>query len=161
MNKTPSSLLPLLGKAELRSSNTLAEHYGSVFEIANGSLQQLMDTDRSLHISEARVIHEQARAISAITVRQFREQRLTTSIRRAFEPGSGIKGLVDAPTYNDLFRPDWASHCPTDAIEATTSPVAYLADLYREVQKIEQSGPSGKGRAIAFCWLTDARIWPT
>jgi hypothetical protein len=146
MNKTPSSLLPLLGKAELRSSNTLAEHYGSVFEIANGSLQQLMDTDRSLHISEARVIHEQARAISAITVRQFREQRLTTSIRRAFEPGSGIKGLVDAPTYNDLFRPDWASHCPTDAIEATTSPVAYLADLYREVQKIEQSGPSGEGQ---------------
>lgn len=145
MNKTPSSLLQLLGKPD-RSGTSLLEHYDSVFEIANGSLQQLMDTDRRLHISEARVIHEQARAISAITVRQFREQRLTTSIRRAFEPGSGIKGLVDAPTYNDLFRPDWASHCPTDAIEATTSPVAYLADLYREVQKIEQSGPSGEGQ---------------
>lgn len=147
MTKTPSPLLQLLNQDELRISNPLEAHYDSVFQIANGSLQQLMDTDRRLHISEARAIHEQARAITAITVRQFREQRLTTSIRRAFEPGSGIRGLVDAPTYNDLFRPDWANHCPTDAIEATTSPIAYLADLYREVQKIEQSGPPGKGQS--------------
>ncbi|MDO7899428.1 Tc toxin subunit A [Pseudomonas citrulli] len=145
MNEKASSLLQLLNQTD-RARSLLQEHYGSVLEIASGSLQQLMDTDRRLHISEARAIHEQARAISAVTVRQFREQRLTTSIRRAFEPGSGIRGLVDAPTYNDLFRPDWANHCPTDAIEATTSPVAYLADLYREVQKIEQSGGPGGGQ---------------
>ncbi|NWD75553.1 hypothetical protein HX890_15670 [Pseudomonas gingeri] len=145
MNKTPSSLLQLLGKTGGRRG-LLQEQYGSVLEIATSSLQQLMSTDKTLHISEAQALHEQAKAISNIAVRQFREQRLTTSIRRAFEPGSGIRGLVDAPTYNDLFRPDWAQHCPTDAIEATTSPIAYLADLYREVQKIEQSGRPGEGQ---------------
>ncbi|NWD68415.1 hypothetical protein HX870_12505 [Pseudomonas gingeri] len=145
MNKTPSSLLQLLGKTGGRRG-LLQEQYGSVLEIATSSLQQLMSTDKTLHISEAQALHEQAKAISNIAVRQFREQRLTTSIRRAFEPGSGIRGLVDAPTYNDLFRPDWAQHCPTDAIEATTSPIAYLADLYREVQKIEQSGRTGEGQ---------------
>ncbi|MBT2340969.1 MULTISPECIES: Tc toxin subunit A [Pseudomonas] len=144
MNKPPSALLPLLSKTE-RGRTQLLEHYDSVLEIAKGSLQQLMDTGRNLHISEARALHEQARAISVVTVRQFREQRLTTAVRRAFEPGTGIRGLVDTPTYNDLFRPDWANHCPTDAIEATTSPVAYLADLYREVQKIEQSGRLNEG----------------
>lgn len=145
MSKSPSSLLQLLGKTE-RNRSQLLEHYDSVLEIAKGSLQQLMSTDRTLHISEARALHEQARAISVVTARQFREQRLTTAIRRALEPGSGIRGLVDAPTYNDLFRPDWANHCPTDAIEATTSPVAYLADLYREAQKIEQSGRTEDGQ---------------
>lgn len=158
MNKTPSSLLQLLGSSE-RSAKPLQEHYDSVFEIASGSLQQLMDTDKTLHISEARAMHEQARAISAITVRQFREQRLTTAIRRAFEPGSGIRGLVDSPTYNDLFRPDWANHCPTDAIEATTSPIAYLADLYREVQKIEQSGQPGEGQGSRILLADRRRDW--
>jgi len=149
MNEERSSLLQLLSKSE-RSRSQLLEHYDSVLEIAKGSLQQLMSTDKTLHITEARALHEQARAISAVTLRQFREQRLTTAIHRAFEPGSGIRGLVDAPTYNDLFRPDWANHCPTDAIEATTSPIAYLADLYREVQKIEQSGRTrdGEGNRI-------------
>ncbi|MBV6750168.1 hypothetical protein KV580_07650 [Pseudomonas chlororaphis] len=144
-------------------------------EIAKGSLEQLMSTDRTLHITEARALHEQARAISVVTLRQFREQRLTTAIHRAFEPGSGIRGLVDAPTYNDLFRPDWANHCPTDAIEATTSPIAYLADLYREVQKIEQSGRPGDGQGnrilleerrpdLADLWLDHSaleRVEPT
>lgn len=174
MNKPPSSLLQLLGKTE-RSRSQLLEHYDSVLEIAKGSLQQLMSTDRTLHISEARALHEQARAISVVTARQFREQRLTTAIRRALEPGSGIRGLVDAPTYNDLFHPDWANHCPTDAIEATTSPVAYLADLYREVQKIEQSGRTESGQAnrilladrrpdLAGLWLDHSaleRVEPT
>ncbi|WP_256344799.1 Tc toxin subunit A [Pseudomonas gingeri] len=134
-----------------------------------------MSTDKTLHITEARALHEQARAISAVTLRQFREQRLTTAIHRAFEPGSGIRGLVEAPTYNDLFRPDWANHCPTDAIEATTSPIAYLADLYREVQKIEQSGRTRDGQGnrilladrrpdLADLWLDHSaleRVEPT
>jgi len=174
MNEKPSTLLQLLNKSE-RSRSQLLEHYDSVLEIAKGSLQQLMSTDKTLHITEARALHEQARAISAVTLRQFREQRLTTAIHRAFEPGSGIRGLVDAPTYNDLFRPDWANHCPTDAIEATTSPIAYLADLYREVQKIEQSGRTRDGQGnrilledrrpdLADLWLDHSaleRVEPT
>lgn len=119
---------------------SLSDQFGSVMSLARADVAQLMKQNPGMHITEARRLHDRAQAMSAVIARQFREQRLTASVRQANRPPTGIKGLVDGPTYTDMFNPDWANHCPPDAIEATTSPVAYLADLYRYVKQLEATG---------------------
>lgn len=131
-----SVLLKKLKQPQARQA-TLGEQFPSVFSIARSNTAQLLKADPLLHISDARSLHAQAIVMTAMVARQFREQRLTASVRQAVRNDSGIKGLVDAPTYSDMFNPEWANHCPPDAIEATTSPVAYLADLYREAAVVE------------------------
>ncbi|WP_122320617.1 Tc toxin subunit A [Pseudomonas cichorii] len=118
----------------------LSNQFPSVFSIASATTAQLLESDPLLHISTARSLHAASISMTAMIVRQFRERRLTASVRRALRYENGISSLVDTPTYTDMFNPDWASHCPPDAIEATTSPIAYLADLYREVETIEKTG---------------------
>ncbi|HEY0290565.1 MAG TPA: Tc toxin subunit A [Pseudomonas sp.] len=132
-------LLQKTGQPQSRSASLL-EQYPSVMSLARADVGQLMKSNPGLHITQARKLHEQATAMSVVIARQFREQRLTASVRQANRPPTGIKGLVDGPTYTDMFNPDWANHCPPDAIEATTSPVAYLADLYRYAKELEATG---------------------
>ncbi|RAU45802.1 MULTISPECIES: Tc toxin subunit A [unclassified Pseudomonas] len=140
--KTPSALDVLLNGAAQRtdSLSSLTDQFSSVMSLARADIPRLMKQNPQMHISEARDVHARAQAMSVVIARQFREQRLTASVRQANTPPTGIKGLVDGPTYTDMFNPDWANHCPPDAIEATTSPVAYLADLYRYAQELEATG---------------------
>lgn len=140
-SKSVSALDILLqGAQQTVSSAALSEQFSSVMSLANAGIPRLMDQNPQMHISEARDLHARAQAMSVVIARQFREQRLTASVRQANRPPTGIKGLVDGPTYTDMFNPDWANHCPPDAIEATTSPVAYLADLYRYAKDLEATG---------------------
>jgi hypothetical protein len=132
-------LLQRSGQPQSRVS-ALTEQFGSVMSLARADVAQLMKRTPGLHITEARDLHARAQAMSVVIARQFREQRLTASVRQANRPPTGIKGLVDGPTYTDMFNPDWANQCPPDAIEATTSPVAYLADLYRYAKDLEATG---------------------
>ncbi len=134
------SALAILSKRFNPSQSSLSDQFPSVFSIASGSTEQLLESDPLLHVSVARRLHAASVSMSAVVARQFREQRLTASVRHALRDAIGVAGLLDTPTYTDMFNPDWANHCPPDAIEATTSPVAYLADLYREVQVIEKAG---------------------
>jgi len=147
--KPDSALTVLLKKLNQPKGRqaALGEQFPSVFSIARSNTAQLLKADPLLHISDARSLHAQAIVMTAMVARQFREQRLTASVRQAVRNDSGIKGLVDAPTYTDMFNPDWAKHCPPDAIEATTSPVAYLADLYREAAAVEDMADD-QGRAL-------------
>ncbi|MCI8211522.1 hypothetical protein AUC61_18495 [Pseudomonas sp. S25] len=119
---------------------TLSEQYPTVLSVARSDVVGLLNNNPGLHITEARELVQRARAMSVVIARQFREQRLTASVRHANRPPTGVKGLVEGPTYTDMFNPDWANQCPPDAIEATTSPVAYLADLYRYSQELEATG---------------------
>lgn len=140
-SKSVSALDILLkGSRQTVSTSTLSEQFSSVMSLANASIPRLMEQNPQMHISEARDLHARAQAMSVVIARQFREQRLTASVRQANLPPTGVKGLVDGPTYTDMFNPDWANHCPPDAIEATTSPVAYLADLYRYAKDLEATG---------------------
>ncbi|WP_122316522.1 Tc toxin subunit A, partial [Pseudomonas cichorii] len=144
------SALAILSKRFNQSQTSQAvfgDQFPSVFSIARASTAQLLESDPLLHISTARSMHAASISMSAVVARQFREQRLTASVRQALR--SGITGLVDTPTYTDMFNPDWASHCPPDAIEATTSPIAYMADLYREVQAIEKIGDPDRAITLA------------
>ncbi|MFS2161863.1 Tc toxin subunit A [Pseudomonas sp. Pseusp122] len=141
-------LLKNANQPEARQA-ALGGQFPSVFSIARSNTEQLLKSDVQLHISEARSLHAKAIAMTAMIARQFREQRLTASVRNAVRSDRGIKGLVDAPTYTDMFNPDWANHCPPDAIEATTSPVAYLADLYREAQAVEATADQERALKLA------------
>lgn len=136
MSEKKNSPMTQLGVSASRQQ-LLSETFASVFDIAAQPLARLLATDPKMHISEARPLLQQAKVLAAHSARQFREQRLTTSIRNAYPSETGVKGLIDGPTYTGMFDPDWAAHCPPDAIEATTSPIAYLADLYREALTIE------------------------
>lgn len=153
MAKKPSKTAPksvsaldilLQGSQQTVSSAALSEQFSSVMSLANAGIPRLMEQNPQMHISEARDLHARAQAMSVVIARQFREQRLTASVRQSNRPPTGIKGLVDGPTYTDMFNPDWANHCPPDAIEATTSPVAYLADLYRYAKDLEATGKQGE-----------------
>ncbi|WP_341959304.1 Tc toxin subunit A [Pseudomonas sp. RC10] len=144
-SKSVSALDILLeGSQHTASTSALSEQFSSVMSLANASIPRLMEQNPQMHISEARDLHGRAQAMSVVIARQFREQRLTASVRHANRPPTGVKGLVDGPTYTDMFNPDWANHCPPDAIEATTSPVAYLADLYRYAKALEATGKQGE-----------------
>lgn len=138
MSEKKNSPMSQLGVSASRQQ-LLSETFDSVFDIAAQPLARLLATDPKMHISEARPLLQQAKVLAAHSARQFREQRLTTSIRNAYPSETGVKGLIDGPTYTGMFDPDWAAHCPPDAIEATTSPIAYLADLYREALTIEDN----------------------
>lgn len=115
----------------------LSEAFPSVLDLSGANVSQLLALDPHMHISEARELLERAKTVAVVTARQFRERRLSSGVRTAFMPETGVKGLVQGPTYTDMFTPNWAEMCPPNAIEATTSPIAYLTDLYREVDKIE------------------------
>lgn len=123
----------------------LSDAFPSVLDLSGASVSQLLALDPLMHISEAREVLERAKTAAVVTARLFRERRLSTGVRTAYSPGNGVKGLVQGPTYNDMFTPNWAEMCPPNAIEATTSPIAYLTDLYREVHKIEATA---KGRSF-------------
>lgn len=144
-SKSVSALDILLqGSPQTINSAALSEQFTSVMSLANAGIPRLMAQNPGMHISEARDLHARAQAMSVVIARQFREQRLSASVRQANQPPTGVKGLVDGPTYTDMFNPDWVNHCPPDAIEATTSPVAYLADLYRYAKALEATGEPGK-----------------
>lgn len=134
--KEPINLMARLDTCD-QSQRLLNNTFTTVFDLAAQSVTQLLAVDSTLHITQARPLLEQAKALTVSNARQFREQRLSTGVRTAYSSEPGIKGLVAGPTYTAMFNPNWAEQCPPGAIEATTSPIAYLTDLYREAEKIE------------------------
>ncbi|MES2868820.1 MAG: Tc toxin subunit A [Pseudomonadota bacterium] len=134
--KEPINLMARLDTCD-QSQRLLNNTFTTMFDLAAQSVTQLLAVDSTLHITQARPLLEQAKALTVSNARQFREQRLSTGVRTAYSSEPGIKGLVAGPTYTAMFNPNWAEQCPPGAIEATTSPIAYLTDLYREAEKIE------------------------
>jgi len=144
--KAGSALDALLKDAQQSpaSISSLTTQFSSVMSLAQADIPRLMKQNPGMHITEARDIDARAKAMSVVIARRFREQRLSAAMREANRPPSGIKGLVEGPTYTEMFNPDWANHCPPDAIEATHSPVAYLTDLYRFAKELEATGDPAK-----------------
>lgn len=135
--KASINLMAQLDAPESRQQ-LLNNMFPTVFDLAAQSVTQLLAVDSTMHITQARPLLEQAKALTGSNARLFREQRLSTGVRTAYTSEPGIKGLIPGPTYTGMFNPDWAAHCPPGAIEATTSPIAYLTDLYREAENVEK-----------------------
>ncbi|WP_434628084.1 Ig-like domain-containing protein [Pseudomonas sp. Z1-29] len=147
--KAPINLMARLDAPEQRQQ-LLNTAFPTVFNMAAQSVQQVLAVDPTMHITEARPLLEQAKALTVSNARLFREQRLSAGVRTAYAQEPGIQGLIPgSPTYTHMFTPDWAAQCPPGAIEATTSPIAYLTDLYREAEDIEKNATPGRNIPLA------------
>ncbi|MFJ4375069.1 Tc toxin subunit A [Pseudomonas japonica] len=123
---------------------------GSAFEIARGSVESLMKRVPELDGDEAHRVHQRATALAVLAARQYREQRLTAQVEIPSPPWrTGLRALVDGPTFESQFNPSWGDNCPPEAIEATTSPAAYLTALFQWVtQVIEPQANQEEGKPI-------------
>lgn len=109
---------------------------GSAFAIARGSVEQLQARAPGLGAEQARVVHQRASALAVLAARHYREQRLTAAQGGENPWRTGLRALVDGPTFESQFSPSWGDNCTPDAIEATTSPAAYLTALYQWVTEV-------------------------
>lgn len=127
----------------------LSENFDSILDLAAAPIERVLSADPDISFSDARELQDQAITRAVVVSRLFREQRLSSSIHVAVRAESGIKGMMPVPSYGQMFDPNWADQCPPGAIEATNSPVAYLADLYREAVRIESSSTESHKVSLA------------
>ncbi|WP_175650704.1 Tc toxin subunit A [Pseudomonas sp. Marseille-P9899] len=120
----------------------------SAFSIARGTLAQLMARRPDLAGDEARALHQRASTLAVLAARHYREQRLTGTASASAPWRTGLRALVDGPTFENQFQPSWGDNCLPGAIEATTSPVAYLVALYQWVTTVIE--PMANDQAITL-----------
>jgi len=101
----------------------------SVLALQRNTPEQLMTEYPHLHYKEANRFKARLDVASAAMMRKFREKRLSTLTRRAADEMKGPLSLTNGPTFENQFLPNWANNTRPDAIDATTSPAAYLIDL--------------------------------
>lgn len=133
--KAESARNPLarIARTPDQAERLLQAGLGSAFAIARSSVEQLLSIDPGLSAADAQALHQRASALAVLAARHYREQRLTAT--QTAEPSwrTGLRALVDGPTFESLFNPSWSENCTPDAIEATTSPAAYVAALFKWV----------------------------
>ena len=122
----------------------------SAFAIAKISVEQLQALDPSLGNVQAQTLHQRASALAVLAARHYREQRLTAA-QPAEQPWrTGVRALVDGPTFESQFSPSWSDNCTPGSIEATTSPAAYLTSLWTfATQTLEPKADPAKAIPLA------------
>ncbi|OLS64335.1 Tc toxin subunit A [Pseudomonas putida] len=109
---------------------------GSAFAIARGSVEALMKRTPGLSGEDARRLHQRASALAVLAAREYREERLTTEDSGDQPWRTGLRALVEGPTFESQFSPSWSDNCLPGSIEATTSPAAYLTALFTWVTRV-------------------------
>ena len=133
------SVEPTLAKIVSRPEQAeclLEAGLNSAFAIARGGVERLQALAPGLGAEDARTLHQRASALAVLAARQYREQRLCTTQAAAPAWRTGVRALVEGPTFESQFSPSWGDNCTPGAIEATTSPAAYLAALYQWVTEV-------------------------
>lgn len=92
-------------------------------------LDALMACYPSLDVSEARRLKARLDVTSAAMMRGFRERRLSAQGARAGDEIKGPLAQSSGPTFENQFLPSWANNADPQAVDATTSPAAYLIDM--------------------------------
>jgi len=112
---------------------------GSIFPLVEKGVQGLV---REFDVSapDARQFLRRANALAIYVRRRFIEHTLWCNADG--NPDSqgarnGLLSMVAGPSFTDVFNPQFGALCPPQALESQTSPVAYLLDLLRWVQRIE------------------------
>lgn len=122
---------------------------GSALSIARASVETLMKQVPGLSGPSAQRLHQRASALAVLAARHYREQRLTASEAAEQPWQTGLRALVDGPTFDSQFSPNWNDNCPPGSIEATTSPAAYLTALFQwATQVIEPLANVEEGQPI-------------
>lgn len=150
--KAESARNPLarIARTPDQAERLLQAGLGSAFAIARSSVEHLLSIDPELSAADAQALHQRASALAVLAARHYREQRLTATQAAAPSWRTGLRALVDGPTFESLFNPSWSENCTPDAIEATTSPAAYVAALFKWVtEEIETKADPAKRIPLA------------
>lgn len=117
----------------------------SILDLQRKTPTSLMELYPPLRASEARRLKARLDVASAAMMRAFREKRLSAGIRRAADEMKGPLALTSGPTFENQFNPSWANHTHPGAVDATTSPAAYLIDMLAFARDhIESQGDAEK-----------------
>jgi hypothetical protein len=122
------------------------EHFvakgGSVFDLLKLGRQQVVETF-GLHSRTAQLLMDRAQSLAVYTAREFREQRLVTQAPPNPLHRTGVQALVaDAPTFDDLFDPDWEGASPSQSPDSSISPAAYFVRLIILARDLENRAGS-------------------
>ncbi|WP_338910471.1 Tc toxin subunit A [Mycetohabitans rhizoxinica] len=141
-NAVSSTLKHLTDDHSAAPTALSAAGFRSAFSIATTPADKFLKESCLSGVPDAQQLYQGATATAVAIARAFRERRLSAAVRHAVGNQSGIRSLVEGPTYEDQFQPSWSSNCVPGALEATTGPIAYLVDLYRKAKLLEAEGVS-------------------
>ncbi|WP_085689483.1 MULTISPECIES: Tc toxin subunit A [unclassified Pseudomonas] len=113
---------------------------GSIFPLVENGIDGLVK-DYRMSREDAQAFLRQASSMAIYIRRQFIEHTLTCTEQQ--KPGKALKktasnavnSLVDGPTFETLFKPNFIGSCPPNALESVWGPVAYLVELFQWISK--------------------------
>lgn len=124
-------LVNLFGEPRITQLGTLQafmDKGGNVFDLVQRRHADLCK-EFNLTAHEGRLLLQRSYSLARYLAREFREQRLTRHEDAGRGRRTGVRALVEGPTFADLFKPDLANSSPAGAIESSVSPVAYLISI--------------------------------
>jgi len=101
---------------------------GSVCALARKGVTGRVN-EYGLDREDAEALAFRLNGLATWVLRGFIEDQLTRHEPLPSHLRQGLLALVDGPTYEGLFKPNFGNKCPSDAIEAIHSPVAYAVWL--------------------------------
>jgi hypothetical protein len=119
---------------------------GSIFPLVENGIDGLVK-DYRMSREDAQAFLRQASSMAIYIRRRFIEHTLTCTEQQ--KPGKALKkpasnavnSLVEGPTFEKLFEPNFIGSCPPNALESVWGPVAYLVELFLWISKrIEPAG---------------------
>ncbi|MBD0706829.1 MULTISPECIES: Tc toxin subunit A [unclassified Pseudomonas] len=117
--------------------HTYLEEGGSIFTLVEKGVQGLV-RDFGVSADDARQLLRRLNSMAIYLRRQFIEHTLYGSAKEQRRASSGLLSMVQGPSFELLFNPQFDSLCPPQALESFASPVAYLIELMRWIeQRIE------------------------
>lgn len=113
---------------------------GSIFPLVENGIDGLVN-DYRMSREDAQSFLRQASSMAIYIRRLFIEHTLTYTEQH--KPGKALKkpasnavnSLVDGPTFEKLFSPNFIGSCPPNALENLWGPVAYLVELFQWISK--------------------------
>lgn len=130
----------LFSQEQLAQYPTLRGHIedgGSIFALVEKGVQGLVK-DYGVSSDDAHRFLRRANSMALYVRRQFIEHNLRGPDIAEAVPRSGLLSMVQGPSFERLFSPNFDSLCPPQALESLSSPVAYLIELLRWIdQRIE------------------------
>ncbi|WP_223529090.1 Tc toxin subunit A [Pseudomonas sp. GL-R-19] len=110
---------------------------GSVFELLKMGREGVVQTF-TLSSDEAQALLDKAKSLAVHSAREYREQRLVRKGPPNPLHRTGIRALVDTPSFDDLFNPDWEAAAPAQSLDSSISPAAYFLRLVELARALEE-----------------------
>ncbi len=131
-------LIPDTDKVETGDRVTrFIEEGGSVFRLLEMGHQGVVERF-GLHSTTARLLMDQAKSLALYAARQYREQLLVAQTPVNPLHQTGIQALVESPTYDELFKPNWEGYSPSGSPDSSNGAAAYLVRLMELITELEK-----------------------